>query len=334
MEATPQRMMNKRAHYGEDILAEVIGKKYLDYREKWNKAVRGEIVTNFPMYLQFELSPFCNLECVSCLHGQKEIRDEYVKIDNILDMDMYEKILDEASNYYCPSISFHNNSEPMLDKNLEEKIAIAKAKGFIDIIIVTNATLLTEERASRLIDAGVTKITFSIDAYSEEVYKINRNKSDFNQIKQNIFRFLELKKAKKSQLPITRVSFVVNKNNFHEIEQFKKYWEDKVDLVDFQNFSVLEGHTENLVPEGFEPIQGFNCTSPLQQVVIRANGDVLPCCSLYGPEIVLGNVKNETIYDIWNGKNMLELREGLKKGEFIKESCKKCSRTFYAPCKE
>lgn len=330
MEVTPQRMINKRTHYGEDVLIKNIGERFREYREQWVKAGKREIITDFPLYLQFELSPHCNLRCCSCLHGHKSIREDYIKIENILDSRLYQKILDEAASFKCPSISYHNNSEPMLDKDLEEKIIKAKQSGFIDIILVTNGTLLTRERAKKLLDAGVTKITFSVDAYSEEVYKLNRENSDFNLVRNNIFNFLELKEQLSYDLPITRVSFVANANNYHEMDQFAEYWKDKVDLVDFQNFSALEGLTEHLCPPGFEKFEDFECNAPWQQVVIRANGDVLPCCSLYGPEVVLGNVTTNSIYNIWNGETMKKLRESLLKGKYIHRACEKCANTFYA----
>lgn len=329
MEETPQRIINKRVHYGEDVLNKYFGERFRVYREQWVAAGKREILTEFPLYLQFELSPYCNLRCCSCLHGHKALREDYVKIDNLLDFKQYQKIIDEAAAYKCPSISFHNNNEPLLDKRIEEKINYAKKAGFIDIILVTNGTLLNKERAQNLLESGVTKITFSIDAYSEEVYKLNRVKSDFSLVKSNIFDFLELKKQMDSELPITRVSFVVNKNNYLEMDSFEDYWKDKVDLVDFQNFSALEGLTEHLCPPGSEKFEGFECNSPWQQVVIRANGDVLPCCSLYGPEVVLGNVVTNPIYDIWHGEKMSKLRETLLRGEFEYLACQKCAKTFY-----
>lgn len=329
MELTPERIINKRSHYGEDILYEVLGEKYKNYREKWNNASVRKLVTEFPLYLQFELSPYCNLQCCSCLHGHKDVREEYVKIDNILDMELYNKIIEEASKYNCPSISFHNNSEPLLDKELVKKIEKARDSGFVDIILVTNGTLLTKEKSIDIIKAGVTKITFSVDAFYDETYEKNRKNSDFNLLKKNIFDFLEAKKELNSKIPITRVSFVVNKNSVNEMKEFNEYWQDKVDLVDFQNFSAIEGYTEYLCPTGFEAIEDFQCNSPWQEVVIRANGDVLPCCSLYGSEVVLGNLKENSIYEIWNSDKMKKLREELAEGTYSHKACQTCIKTFY-----
>ncbi len=326
MTLTPQRIANVRKGYGDDILIKYFGDRYRIYREQWTKACIREIVTEFPLYLQFELTPFCNLACVSCIHGIEELKRNYTDIEFSLDFD---KILEEAARYQCPSISFHNNNEPLLVKGLEDKIASAREFGFIDIILTTNATLLNSDRALNLLEAGLTKINFSIDAFSENAYQLNRRKGDFNQVIANVLYFLELKKKKGYDLPITRVTFLINRNNYMEIEEFKKFWEERADLVEFQNFQALEGYTEALCPPGYEKFDGLDCSFPWQQVVVRANGDVLACCSFYGADIVLGNVGKNSIYELWHGNKIEELRKSLSKGVFEHPSCKKCAGTFY-----
>lgn len=329
MELTPQRIINKRKGYGEEALEAAFGDRFTQYRSQWNQVSRRELVTEFPLYLQFETTPFCNLRCVSCLHGQESLRSAYTQGCGLLDMALYRKAVDEASLYGCPSISFHNNSEPLLDKHLFERIAYAREKGFIDIILVTNGTLFTEAVAQQVLDSGVTKLTFSLDAASPEVYGLNRPGADYDAVTGAIDRFLEMKRNQGRALPITRVSFVVNSNSIAEMAAFREAWEEKVDLVDFQYLSVLKDMTEHLVPEGFHPIRDFACNAPWQQVVIRANGDVLPCCSLYGPGLVVGNLEKETLHEIWHSEGMNRLREELLGKHPPNPHCRDCAETFY-----
>ncbi|TAN45247.1 MAG: radical SAM protein [Nitrospirae bacterium] len=326
MSATPQRITEERVGYGDGVLAKLFGDRYTQYRELWNKACKRETITEFPLYLQFEFTPFCNLSCVSCIHGIEELKSSYTAVD--LSMD-YEKIILEAERFGCPSISFHNNNEPLLVRDLEDKIGFAKRHGFIDLILTTNATLLSEERADRLLESGLTKINFSIDAYSEEAYRLTRRKGDFRQVLANIEGFLELKKKRGYELPITRVTFLINRNNYAETGQFRAFWKDRVDLVEFQNFQALDGYTEALCPPGYERYEGFECTYPWQQVVVRSNGDVLPCCSFYGADIVLGNIAQNSIYELWHGEKIKALRESLSHKSYAHASCRRCARTFY-----
>lgn len=326
MTLTPQRIINKRQNYGDYTLFKIFGDRYETYRNQWTKANRREIVTEFPLYLQFELTPYCNLACPSCLHGVEQLKRRYVNLKASLD---FEKVLKEAVLFKCPSISFHNNNEPLLLKDLENKIVSARQKGFMDLILTTNATLLSKDRVLKILDAGLTKINFSVDAFTEETFRLNRKNANFKDVLSNILHFLEMKKKRKYDLPITRVTFLVNRNNYMEIDQFNEYWKDKVDLVEFQNFQALEGYTESLCPPGSSKYEDFECSFPWQQVVIRANGDVLPCCSLYGSDIILGNISQNSIYELWHGELITELRASLSNGTFAHPSCQKCARTFY-----
>ena len=54
-------------------LGRIIGKKFVDYRKKWDAANRFELVTDFPLFLHLELNQTCNFKCPHCIIGNKEI---------------------------------------------------------------------------------------------------------------------------------------------------------------------------------------------------------------------------------------------------------------------
>ncbi len=329
MELTPQRITRARQNFGERLLLEEKGERYRRYREEWGVVSRRERVSEFPLYLQFEFLPHCNLSCATCLHGYPASRRDYLAIESVLDRQLFARVLAEAASHGCPSIAFHNNNEPLLLQDLEERIEMAGRAGFLDLILTTNATLLTPERSRRLLASGLTKLSFSLDAQSSQTYKSLRRNNDFLKVRKNILTFLNLKKELGYQLPVTRVSFVMTGLNCHEAKDFEAYWQKKVDIVEFQNIQVLEGLTEHLPPCGAEPYAGFACNSPWQQLVIRGNGDVLPCCSFYGAELVLGNIRSQTLHELWHGKMMNELRAGLAEGRYDLTPCRRCAKTFY-----
>ena len=62
-------------------------------------------------------------------------------------------------------------NEPLLDKDLIERINYATERGIMDIHMNTNAMLLTEEMSKKLLDTGLTRLCFSIDALTPETLK-------------------------------------------------------------------------------------------------------------------------------------------------------------------
>lgn len=325
---TPQRILGKRSERVESILSEELGQRYLDYRKLWVRVSNRELVTDFPLYLQIEHTGKCNLHCPCCLQGIEPLKEGYSRGFKPLDMDLYKRVLAEAKRYHCPSISFHNNDEPLLLSDLAERIRLAKEAGFLDIILVTNATLLTEERTHELLGSGITKMSFSLDGWNKESYERVRRGGSFAAVLKNIEYFLQEKKKAGLRLPITRATCVLSKFTAADMDKFRDFWSNKVDIVEFQNFQALKGYTEPLKPEKAVVNTDFVCNLPWQQVVIRANGDVLPCCSFFGTEMVIGNIKDSSIYELWHGKQMEQIRKELLSNNF-NPVCRTCSETFY-----
>jgi len=326
----PKRIYGERTDFAEKVLSEELGKRYIEYRKKWVLASKREVVTDFSLYIQIEHTGKCNLRCPGCLQGNASLRQNYSRGFTPLDLKLYQKILNEAKRYHCPSISFHNNDEPLLLNDLETRIKMAKQAGFIDLIMTTNATLLTKERTEKLLESGLTKINFSVDTYNEQDYKKIRIGGDFKTVLKNIGYFMTRRKKMGLQLPVTRATCVLSKFTYKDMKEFQEFWEKRVDMVEFQNFQAIKGYTEELAPPGTKIDSNFTCLAPWQQLVIRANGDILPCCSFYAAPLVVGNISKDSLYDVWHSSKMEKIREELLKNNFsFSPICQACAGTFY-----
>lgn len=327
---TPRRIYKERSDRVETLLVKELGPDYAEYRTRWLHASRREYLSPFPLYLQIEHSGKCNLSCIGCVQGVDEIHKNYVPASPPLSPELYKKLLEEARQYSCPSISFHSNDEPLLLRDLEDRIRLAKDMGFIDLILTTNATLMTKGRADKLLASGLTKINFSVDAHRKDDYEKIRIGGNFDVMMENIAYFLEQKKTLGQILPITRVTCVLNKYSASAMNEFEKFWGRRVDVVEFQNFQAIRGHTEDLRPPESKLDTGFSCNAPWQQLVVRANGDVLPCCSFYGVDIVLGKFPSESLHSLWNGKPLQKMREQMAKENYrFCKACHDCSVSNY-----
>ena len=329
----------------EDInskLSRFIGKKYDDYRVKWDKANKFELVTEFPLFLHLDMNQKCNFKCPHCIVADEKLIEDYYNGDS-LTFDEYTNIIDEGKDYGCPSVSVQGNNEPLLNKDLEKYIKYAADNNFIDIMLNSNASALTTERAKSLLDSGLTRIRFSIDAYSKEVFdkiriSINPRANDlglFNKVIRNIENFLDIKAQGGYKLPITGVSFCRQKDNQHEEQEFISFWEDKVDSVSIQKYipPVLEPGYEKFYSDDQKnsstEFSGFKCVQPFQRVVIK-NSEITPCCTMFSSRLKIGDTRKGAIYDAWHSEEMNELRDLHRKGEWYKnEICKQCVNLMY-----
>ena len=66
------------------------------------------------------------------------------------------------------------------------------------------------------------------------------------------------------------------------------------------------------------------CVYPWSHVNINPQGDVWPCCHQRRTPNVLGNVKHQTIEEIFNGEKIRKLRLDMLNGELPEDTCGKC----------
>ena len=92
--------------------------------------------------------------------------------------------------------------------DIDEFILYASTKGILDIMLSTNGTALTEKMSYKLIDAGLTKISVSLDANDEEIYNKIRVGGDFKKVIQNCLTFLKVRESLNKKIPLFKVTFV------------------------------------------------------------------------------------------------------------------------------
>ena len=91
-----------------------------------------------------------------------------------MDIDLFTKIVDECAALGITHVRVHNYGEPFLDKQLVEKVRYAKSKGIAEVGMISNGSLITEEIARGMIDAGLDAINISVDAAGKETFERTR----------------------------------------------------------------------------------------------------------------------------------------------------------------
>ena len=113
-------------------------------------------MSNKPTVVEIEINSQCNMACSYCPNSVDE-RIEQGEMDEKL----YNKIIDDLSSFnYTGRLAFDFYNEPMLAKNFDEYISIARKKlpdAFIEIY--SNGTRINSpDRASELVDLGIDKL--------------------------------------------------------------------------------------------------------------------------------------------------------------------------------
>ncbi len=268
-----------------------------DYQIKIHKWITEEVKNNIKKdklfdAIYFEIRSRCNSTCSFCAASiQNEIRP-----DITMPIDLFKKVINELSLLnYRGKIAFHVNNDPLLVKNLEEYVAYARSKCNDSWIqILTNGKSLNNKNGQMLIDAGVNEIT--INVYTKE-RKFNTPKNIKNFEKEVLlkkFAYNQIKEGHKN--PKVEDKKTINYNKIlRKVE----------DELTNRSGSAPNKKTNQKIPN-----LGF-CSYPFEQFNIDAKGNVSHCCADFYFDNKMGNVKNQTITEIWSGKKFNFIRDNL-----------------------
>ena len=311
------------------IMVDAVGREYLKYREIWEKVTKAELEPDFPPQIDFELSTTCNYFCPMC---PAELRAPGSKM-KCMDYSLYTKVLSDGFKNGLKSVELNYVNEPLMLRDIARFISYAREAGALDVLLNSNGSLLTEEMSEKIISAGLTKLSISLEAVTEATYGKIRYGGNFGKVVNNVLKFIEIRKAMGKRLPLLKLTYLMTKVNVHEFDEYIEYWKDKADLISIQNLTnPLEGERRQKLEDLFaidgiklDSDEAFKCVLPLQRMVVRHDGTVLACCHFRGIGLVLGNVKEQNIVDIYHSGFAARIRRLLMAGEYAKiPVCKRC----------
>lgn len=296
------------------------GDRYLTYRKRW--AMAEDLADlDFPVNVELDLIDACTLSCPQCFRSPDLIGKYkgYIGTGRRLALHQIVKVLDEGREYGLPSVNIGGLGECMLHPDVLKICKSIMDHDILELRIISNGTRLTEEIAEGLIEQQAHFLSISIDAASSESYGKVRGKPEmYQKVVDNVNRFLALRKGKKSEFPMLRVTFVRQEKNQCEVEKFIDYWLPRADLVDIQTYCD---------PRATEFRSDFACSQPWKRLAIYADGHVVPCCGGSGIVFNLGSIDRQSLRDLWTGEKMKCFREALMNKRFPRP-CLECLGSF------
>ncbi|MHB0970120.1 MAG: GTP 3',8-cyclase MoaA [Thermoanaerobaculia bacterium] len=122
--------------------------------------------------LRISVTDRCNFRCTYCM--PKEVFGRDFHFLPRADLLTYEEIARIAGVFVDLGVRKIRltGGEPLLRRDLERLVEqLARIDDLEDLTLTTNGSLLTRERATALRDAGLARITISLDALDDEVFR-------------------------------------------------------------------------------------------------------------------------------------------------------------------
>ena len=284
-------------------------------------------LTEFPPNVQIEINNFCNARCVTCPISTMKRKPE------IMNFGLFSKIISEVeerefSGQVLPFLSGESLSVPnVLDYLKLIKSRIPKSA----VTLYTNASKLSNELGKTMLrERLLNTLVISFDGGTKESYEAVRRGLKFESVRENVHRFIENRNKLQVGKPRVRITMVVTPENCHTKRDLSEEFKD-ADEIDFCFMFNWAGAISR-TPEGrYGRLRNLLtksnfCPQIYEQICILVNGDVCLCCFDYEGKEIIGNVKENSIAEIWQGKKFALKREQLRKRAFSElPLCRNCN---------
>lgn len=290
---------------------------YLKNRFRWYYYPRLRYAGSFPDHVDIETSSACDMRCPMCY----TVTEEFKKLvrPRLMPFELFCKIVDECAANGVYSIRVSLRGEPFLHPRIVDMIRYAKESGIKEVASLTNGLKLTTEQFEELVDIGMDWLTISFDGMGETYERI-RKPAKFDEMVAKIGEFKRIKDRLGRAKPVVKVQSVWTYIK-DDPEAFYSIFRPIVDEV-ASNPEIDFGIGEDEV----EYIEDFTCPTLWQRLVIGADGGVLMCINDEYGKHKIGDAKEQSIRQIWNGPALQQVRDlhREKRGTQELVPCKTC----------
>ncbi|MPN07512.1 Coenzyme PQQ synthesis protein E [bioreactor metagenome] len=221
--------------------------------------------------------------------------------------------------------------EPLLYRDIDKIVKYAVDSKKIDKVeIITNGSLLNEKLSEKLVEAGLKRLTISIQGTSAQKYKqICGVDIDFDKFLSNIKYFYDIRRDAEVRIKIIDEA-LDNK------EDEKRYFDMFGDICDYIAIEHLipssrknRKETDTVTVHGTKVENCNICPLPFYMLQVHPDGKVLACCNCESPHYI-GDCSQDSLHEIWNSNALNFFRYNMLCGiEQMDGYCKSCISKDY-----
>lgn len=261
---------------------------------------------------RIEVTTRCNFNCIICPHDKLKRKPQTMNYKTFL------QVLDRIQGKGYETLTFSGIGEPLLDTGLSGKIWAAKDRGYRTLLL-TNGSWLFPNELKDLMKNGLDSVRISFYGMTPMTYMKMHGvpAMTFEMIKSYVHSAIE------SEIEVILTYNVIPGINDTEIDRWKEEFAG-ADLLEIwyphnwsygMHFRLVQ--KEKLVTCG-RPFKG-----PLQ---VQVDGTVIVCCFDYDGELVIGDLKTQTLDEIFSDEPFTKIRNNHLAGDHGATVCVNCDQ--------
>ena len=295
-----------------------------------------------PLTIYLEPTNICNFKCLYCpesFDNYKETAGGHFHL-SIDDFKVVAKQIKEMGT--VKTLNFYMMGEPFVNKQLTQFISLAKSESIADRVIVTsNGTLVKPAIYQDICDSHLDYLRVSIYGANESSHAANTQSSfRLSRIKDNIGGLKRFRDERGRNRPFIYIK-MIESPSADDNHQFKKIFAgagDELFIEPVMNWNdPEEGNLSGQARDTALSRQYFSarkqvCPFPFYTLVIHSDLKVSVCCVDWNKQTVVGNLRNESLADVWKGDALRAFQlKHLQRRKHELAGCKTCTYLHTAP---
>lgn len=294
--------------------------------------------------LELRITLRCNLSCHYCFLGSSL----YQADKEVMSLEDYKRLIGTCKSKGLSEVVF-TGGEPFVRFDLLRELVAYSSSLHLKTKIHSNGTLVSNERCRQLTDAGLTEIRLSIDSVDEILFeKITGSRTLYKKLDDNIRHLVSYTDL------VVGGRFTITGVNHQYIAQVYNYCAERgLDYLELKPVAIVGSASEHpelrlskvqhiaamraaleLEKSGrielrFDSpcfhflvadtaIPHYSCSCASRRLSVSPSGDVTPCVYLGLEEVIIGNVYQDDIQDIYNSEFNTQMRLT------VPEECRRC----------
>jgi radical SAM protein with 4Fe4S-binding SPASM domain len=230
---------------------------------------------------------------------------------------------------YAHFIQLYFVGEPTINRHLIEIVKVVRTHTQATLEISTNAVRLERQKlADALLLSGIDRIVCCIEGASRESHTALRTTGDFERTEDIVKNLANRQNELGTKVSIF-IKCILSKFNQGERDDFINRWSSVHGVtprISWMNtwggtMSELRDIAIELCPN--VALIRQPCAELWNKCVIRWNGEVVLCCHDWRNEVLLGNINDSPLLNIWNSSDF-EIRRSEHMGGVYLGICKDC----------
>ena len=314
-----------------------------DYKKYLAPPIRGDrkplheiLPLEHPLRVLIDPSDICNFRCKFCFQSQMKFEGQ------MMSRETFERVLIQLKDFSEPInvVHLYGLGEPLVNEDVPYYVERLKACGVArEVAVTSNGSLLTHRMSQRLIEAGLDRLSISLNGICDEHFReFVGVRVDFAKMYEQIQYFYSIRKN-------CHLHVKINGDYFTEEEKvrFVELFKDCTDSINIDHVVnvwpdlTVSDKEQRMYDYDLENLRKNDtklppvCPLMFYELHVHSDGRVSPCAVDYSYKIQnLGNIYDTCLYDIWKGKALQTIR--LQSLEGKKSDYGVCNCCEYADC--